>query len=342
MAPTRIPLIFPAATPAIVGGVVGDLCALDDVRLELGLSDTTQDLYLSATIARQSAAALNFCNRWLGPQWAVESFWPQRDAYPYQLPEGEFPLQLTQWPVAAAAPNIAGIAPPDAPTLSSTAGGSLPAATYWVRTAYITPNGETAASVESTLGISASRLLTVASPPADPARIATGWNVYVGSSQMGETRQNVSPLSIGAAWTEPTGGLVAGVAPPLALTAVENSAVDPRPLAEGVDFRVAADVGQLTRISAGDGYATRWPTLQHTFIYPCGYWTIPADLQDAMIRAVCAKYFSRGRDPTLKSETIPGVYSASYAQPGALKGSPSQFAPDVEAILQNYRVPVVA
>ncbi|HLI13469.1 MAG TPA: phage tail protein [Alphaproteobacteria bacterium] len=111
-------------------------------------------------------------------------------------------------PVAAYAP----LAAPAAPSLGSTAGGALAAATYFVRVAYTTAGGETLASAEASLAVPAGSLLTVASPPAVAG--AAAWNVYVGMSAGQESRQNAAPIALGIGWSEPASGLVAGAAPP--------------------------------------------------------------------------------------------------------------------------------
>ena len=104
------------------------------------------------------------------------------------------------------------LAAPAAPTLSSSSGGSLPATTYYARVTYLTTFGETPASAETSEAVAANNVLVVDSPAS-----ATGtstYNVYVGTTSGTETLQNASPISIGTNWTEPTSGLVNGVAYP--------------------------------------------------------------------------------------------------------------------------------
>lgn len=104
---------------------------------------------------------------------------------------------------------------PAAPTLSQQAGGTLAATTYYVRLTYVTANGETLASSESSLAVSANNLLVVNSPAAISG--ANRWNVYVGTASGAETLQAAN-INIGTNWTEPTTGLVSGAAPPAAAT----------------------------------------------------------------------------------------------------------------------------
>ncbi len=103
-----------------------------------------------------------------------------------------------------------------APTLSSSAGGSLGARTYYAKITLVTPAGEVAPSAESNLALNANTLLNVASPTF--ALGVTGWNVYVGTASGNETKQNASPIAIGTAWVEPTGGLISGSALPAGIS----------------------------------------------------------------------------------------------------------------------------
>lgn len=103
-----------------------------------------------------------------------------------------------------------------APVLSASAGGSLGASTYYVKITYVTPSGEVAPSAESSLALSANNLLNVTSPTGQLG--VTGWNVYVGTTSGAETMQNISPISVGSTWVEPTSGLISGATPPVGLS----------------------------------------------------------------------------------------------------------------------------
>lgn len=113
--------------------------------------------------------------------------------------------------------SIAPITAPAAPALGSAAGGTLAATTYYVKVTYVTAAGETLPSAESSLAVAVNNVLTVTSPSAQAG--ATGYNVYVGTASGNETLQNSTPIAIGTNWTEPTTGLIAGVAMPTASTA---------------------------------------------------------------------------------------------------------------------------
>ncbi len=146
-------------------------------------------------------------------------------------------------------------------------------------------------------------------------------------------------------WQLPSGFM------PLQLTAwpivamvsvVENFAAPsalPTTLVEGTDYLVDSDQGQLTRLFV-DGNPARWDVpVQAQF--SAGYAEIPDDLQDATIRMVKARVYARGRDPALRQENAAGIYEATYWF-GTGPGSRGNLPPDIEEIIENYRVPVVA
>lgn len=118
--------------------------------------------------------------------------------------------------------NLTALGSTPAPTngaLSATAGGALAATTYYVRSTWVGPWGETLAATETSLAVALNNVLNVAAP-ANPPPGATGWNVYVSTATGTETKQNgATPIALGAAWVEPTTGLVAGAALPASVAA---------------------------------------------------------------------------------------------------------------------------
>lgn len=349
MAPTIITTTPVATAGLFAGGQPLDLVALADVKLELNITAGTDDAWLAKVITRASRAIARYTNRTFPVQTYQDQFWALRDPFPWQLPSGFFPLQLSAWPIASP-PSLAGTPPPLAPGLSAVSGGALAAATYYVRATYVTPAGETAASIESRLAVAANNLLQVAAPGADLQSLATGWNVYIGTKSFGEILQNATPISVNTAFTLPASGLLtAGNAAPPYILVVENNPLAPVPLAEGIDFESDYDsgpqphsVGWLTRLFPLDASPRRWSALPILVVYQAGYAAnaIPDDLQDACIRLVKADWFARLRDPRLRSENVEGVYSTQYwfaTGPGG-----GAFPPDVAEMLDFYRVPVIA
>jgi len=88
-------------------------------------------------------------------------------------------------------PYWATTAPPTVMT-----GGSLPAGTYSVRTAYTYATGVGILSPSTMVAVGSGQQFTVPSPAADAAGLATGWDVWIGPSG-NETLQNSTPLAIG-------------------------------------------------------------------------------------------------------------------------------------------------
>ena len=135
---------------------------------------------------------------------------------------------------------------PGVPQLSQVAGGTIGATTYYVKTTFVTPSGETIPSSEANLAVLPNDVLVV-SPPAQSgsAQGCTGWNVYVSTSTGTETKQNGStPIALGTSWQEPATGLVAGAALPAGLSQM-TILVDPGSL-----FVSGAIVSQAQQQSA--------------------------------------------------------------------------------------------
>ncbi len=87
---------------------------------------------------------------------------------------------------------------PGTPTLSP--GGTLPAGNYSVRAAYTYAGGVGILSPSMMVTVASGQQFTVPSPSADAAALATGWNVYIGTSG-NENLQNSAAIAIGSAFT---------------------------------------------------------------------------------------------------------------------------------------------
>ena len=367
--PTIISSVIAPAQPLFQGGGAFDLIDLTTLKLLLNITTATvdgfltsdaRDTFLKTSIAQASGAIRRYCNRTFQAQFYQDLFFAERGAYPWQVPGKFMPLQLERWPLTGSA-SLAGTQPPASPpTLSAAAGGALQATQYFARATYVTATGETAASLESTLLVAANNLLQVALPSADQLGLATGWNVYVGTASGQEIRQNAAPLGIGTAWSEPSTGLVTGasgsnLALPQYILALENvpnvnlatpgTNGVPTSLAEGVDFIADRPRGQLTRFFL-DGYPRAWPALPIVVQYWAGYTaqtlaTDAPELQDACARLVKAAYYAVARDPKLRSENVAGAYEAQYWFANG-PGAEGNFPPDVQMLIDDHRVPVLA
>jgi len=87
-------------------------------------------------------------------------------------------------------------------------------------------------------------------------------------------------------------------------------------LIPGTDYEVDRAQGQLWRLDL-NGHLIAWRTARIVVVYTGGYVlppsaasTLPVDLELATIDLVKAQYMARTRDPLLKGEAVPGVYSA--------------------------------
>lgn len=319
-------------TTVLLAATDTDLTDVNTVKRELDVTDNNNDDLFERWISANSAAVAQYCNRIFAVETVQDQIYPWRDSVHYALLHvNQQPLQLSRYPIASS-PCLAGLAAPTAPILSSTVGGALAAARYYVRITYVTAAGETAASSEVALSVAANSLLGVASPAASGS--ATGWNVYVGTTAQGETLQNVNPIAIGTPWVEPTLGLIAGAALPTFVAVVENSI----PLAEGVDFLIKTAVGQLERLDT-NLWPRRWSALPITVQYQTGYVILPADVVESVVLMAKHRWFARKRDPYLRQENIPGVIENTWwiAQGPGTNGN---LPPDVEDMLEKYRVPV--
>lgn len=154
-----------------------------------------------------------------------------------------------------------GVGTAPAAVLSQVAGGTRAARTEYARVTYVNSLGETLGSPEASLAVAANSLLSVASPGA--AGDATGWNVYVSTATGTETKQNAAPVAIGTNWTEPTTGLIAGAALPVATTALGLLRVD----APAPPYR-SAQTGWNVYVSTATGVETRQNAVPISYAAP--------------------------------------------------------------------------
>lgn len=96
-----ITTVLVAATAVAPAGPY-DLIDLATVKDELDIApdDSSQDGRLSRAISEESRAIAAYCNRVFVVETVQDLVYPERDAYPYQVPGGVAPLQLSRWPVA--------------------------------------------------------------------------------------------------------------------------------------------------------------------------------------------------------------------------------------------------
>lgn len=121
------------------------------------------------------------------------------------------------------------------------------------------------------------------------------------------------------------------------LITVVSVTEDGQVLTEGTDFLVDPPIGALYRLDA-NGNRIKWSTQPKVVQYEAGYAEIPSDVEDAVIRMVTRRFLSKGRDPNLKQQNVPGVLEQSWwIATGSESGNMS---PDITDILDNYRMPL--
>jgi hypothetical protein len=97
--------------------------------------------------------------------------------------------------------------------LVSVQAGTAPAQVLYVQTSWVDARGNESAlsPVNGSVLTEASSIVVAMTEGAlDVPSAAMGWNIYVSSTQNDQTRQNGSPLEIGATWQLPASGLVSG------------------------------------------------------------------------------------------------------------------------------------
>jgi|SRR6185437_2457953 len=100
--------------------------------------------------------------------------------------------------------------------LISVQNGNSPAQAMFVQTAWVDSSGnESALSPVNgqILAENSTIVVSMAEGAVNAPAAATGWNVYVSSSEDDLTRQNLAPLAIGATWPLPSTGITDGPDP---------------------------------------------------------------------------------------------------------------------------------
>lgn len=105
MAVEIITTVLIAATASPPAGPY-DLTDLATVHDELSLvsTDTGNDAFLSRGITQSSTVIANYCNRVFPVEAVQDQFYIQQDPFPWQVPGGVYPLQLSRWPLVNSTP----------------------------------------------------------------------------------------------------------------------------------------------------------------------------------------------------------------------------------------------
>lgn len=295
----------------------GDLTTLTNVKLEIAIpsADTSSDSWLNLAIPQTTAAAQNYCNRVFAQQVYQDLFRIRRPEGALVVRGGADPLILSTRPIVsiAAVFDLTGAQAVAPPTVSVNAATTLAAAMG---------AGDTTMQVTQLLGPNF---------PFD-ALIDTGATQEVAqvTGLAGGNTYNVVRAQAGT-------------------TAVaHNSNV---PVTQSLDatlYEFEAKTGFLQRLETdgnGNFWPRRWGTGEIAVYFTAGYImpgksgtgpTLPSDLEEAALRILTERYRAKGRDPSLRSESIQGE-SVRQWWIGTPPGQDGAFAPEVQGILNRYR-----
>ena len=213
----------------------------------------------------------------------------------------------------------AAIADPNtAPSLSETAGGTLPQTEYFSVYTYANASGETIPSPEASLVVDASNVLQMASPPSAPG--AVSWNAYASLTSKTETLQ-ASGIGFGTSWVMPVTGLVAGLPYPTVNTSEAPIIAS--------SLAVALDIVNITLAQAS------------SFIYTLAVYNLATDrLINYAIDLPGQNYFASLRKEWNLTAPIAGVATSGSDQSTSSAWlNPEQLKTLTLANLQQMRTP---
>ncbi len=287
------------------------LTTLAAAKTELSISatDTSNDAWLTQAINQVSSGIRRYCKRPFAPEQIQDVFDVEQDAYPWQTPGGFPQLELSRWPVLQVASVIQTLA------------------------VGVTPLTQTlVAGIDYRLDALTGRLLrlnpftgAVTRWEAEPVTVihTSGYGAFVqemdavpGAApyQVTVAQAAVFSCDSGVAYASGT-----SLTPVSSAPAKGQYSVNP---ATGLYSFNAADAGQDLTFS----YATV---------------AIPDDLVEMCLRMITSRFQSKDRDPALIMQDTPGVGTQRWWFGGS-PGQKGAFPPDIEAALDDYRVPTLA
>jgi hypothetical protein len=102
---------------------------------------------------------------------------------------------------------------------------------------------------------------------------------------------------------------------------------------EATVYEVDAERGLLYRLDSA-GASAAWTGSTAILDYTAGYDPIPDDVQAATLEWITARWSAQGKDPALRSETIPDVISQMWSSDAQTPSMPS----GARELLAPYRV----
>lgn len=279
-----------------------DLTDLATAKVDLGISSSTDDAWLSRAISQVSRAIATHTQRVFLPERVRDDFDLDQDPYPYQTPAGFPQLQLARWPVLSVQSVTQTIAAGTTQPLTEGVDFRVdPATGQLLRLNPFTGVGSNWESIPVTVTYVAGYGAVAQETHAVPA---SPFSVTVSQSA-------AFSCDLSVAYANGTA---------LARVTANPGAGQYSVAAGGYTF-AAADLGQSIEIS----YAVA---------------SIPADLVDISLRLVTGRYKAKGRDPALIQRDTPGVGMERWWFGGA-PGQTGPFPPDIEGALAPYCMPVV-
>ncbi len=295
-------LIAATATPPAGAYDLTDLATVHD-EFSVTANDTSNDPFFARAITQASTAIANYCNRVFSIESLQDVIYIQQDPFPWQVPGGVYPLQLSRWPLVNSTPvvfigNTHGTTTVDG--ITSTAGliaGAL---------VFASDGSIPAGTVINTVNSNSIILSNAASTSESGLSMNTGLQV-------------IQTLSVGDTQT-----LVYG----------QDFTID---AAHGWLIRLNEWTGVSQKWEAEP------VTVQYQAGYASTPDSMPSDLQQAALRLVTARYRARGRDPFIVQRDQPGGQLGSERYwVGTMPGQVGVLPPDVVGLVDFYRVPVTA
>lgn len=289
-----------AITNVLVAAATYDLVDLDTVKDELNITstDTSKDDFLSRAITQVSAAVANYCNR-VFPVETVKDIFDEQGfhaSYGFGRYHGGYSTGASARLQLSRWPVVGGSPVTLAAPSETDAGNVLPFA--------------------STDGVTVGQPVSHLSIPVGTTVASLVTNVSVTLSV---------PL---------TAPIFAGDAVTFGLSVIRTNSYASPESAEIItsdNFRINASDGQVLWLNRHLGGYSALTTV----VYQAGYQTIPADLTDAVLRAVTGRFAARGRDPLLREQNQPILGQQTYWI-GTSPGQRGGFTGEIADILDTY------
>lgn len=107
-------------------------------------------------------------------------------------------------------------------------------------------------------------------------------------------------------------------------------------------LEIYPETGSIYRLDSGSIAPGAWAAALIVVDYAAGFDPVPPDVQAAALEWLTARHRAIGRDPALRSETVPDLYSVTYGSvAGGDSSTASSLPPGVRDLLEPYRLMTV-